>query len=376
MQKRRGRGEGAIYRREQDGLWCSLLNVGYLQNGKRKRRYIYGKTKKEVQQKLLALQKDLSNGIAFTPSRMTVGEFLDHWLETVAKPLIKKSTHASYELIIRVHIKPDLGGAPVRNLQSIHVQNFLHQMRVKGKGERTCQLVFVILKTAMVQAVKWGLTNKNPCDGIAKPRVTQSAMKFWTPDQIKHFLSVAKKDEFYALYVLAVTTGLRQGELFGLKWSDFNERNNSLAIQRTIYEINGDQEIGEPKTASGRRKIDLPIVAVNALEQHRAAARESRKSDWIFSDSNGEPLRRSNFRKRSFLKLLVLSKLPKIRFHDLRHSAATLLLSKAVHPKIVQERLGHSQISVTLDTYSHVLPSLQKEAVAKIDELLDDDVLS
>lgn len=263
-----------------------------------------------------------------------------------------------------------MGGFPLSSLQPIHIPNFYRQLEKKC-SPRTRQLVHVVLKMALKQALKWNHISKNPCDLVSKPTVPKKSMKFWSANEISHFLETTKSDRLHALYVLALSTGLRQGELFGLQWSDLNASNLSISIQRTTYELSGHIYEGEPKTAKGRRKIDLPRFAMDALFKHKEAmTKEGHKSKWIFCDTQGNPLRRGNFRKRSFLKVLEKSGLPPIRFHDLRHSAATLLLSQGVHPKIVQERLGHSQISITLDIYSHVLPTLQKEAADKTDQVL------
>jgi integrase len=230
-------------------------------------------------------------------------------------------------------------------------------------------MTHVIFKRAINQALQWGYLSKNPCEFIAKPKVPKKAIRYWDHNEIESFLDVTKENRLHALFVLAVTTGLRQGEIFASKWSDFNTDANTLSITKAAYELKGKVFIGEPKTQKSRRCIDLPKFTVAALEEHRAKMTiEGNSSDFIFSDTMGNVLRKSNFRKRCFLKLLKKSGLPTICFHDLRHSAATLLLTQGVHPKVVQERLGHSQISVTLDTYSHVLPTLQKEAAQKIDD--------
>jgi integrase len=171
---------------------------------------------------------------------------------------------------------------------------------------------------------------------------------------------------------LAVTAGMRLGELFGLQWPDIDLAKATLMVRRTLCELEGELFVSEPKTAKGRRRIDLPKMAVDALWRHkkRMLVEGFAAVEWVFCNSHGGPLRRSHFHANDFKPLLKRAKLPAIRFHDLRHTSATLLLSAGVHPKIVQERLGHSQISVTLDTYSHVLPTMQVEAASRLDELL------
>jgi integrase len=196
-------------------------------------------------------------------------------------------------------------------------------------------------------------------------------MRVLAPEQVNVLLTAALEDRFHALYVLAVTTGLRQGELLGLQWEDVDLASAVLHIRRALQEVAGRLWLDEPKTAKARRTVDLPAVAVAALREHgdRMLA-EAHLREFVFCDSQGGPVRKSNLIRRSFLPLLKRAGLPRIRFHDLRHTAATLLLLQGVHPKVVQERLGHSQISITLDTYSHVLPSMGREAAAKLDALL------
>ena len=188
-------------------------------------------------------------------------------------------------------------------------------------------------------------------------------MQALAPGQVVQLLEAAKGDRLEALYILAVTTGLRQGELLGLHWDDIDLGGSALRVRHTLHELNGRVWIGEPKTRRARRQVDLPAIAVMALQHHREGMLiEGRPVGLVFCNNQGGPLRKSNLVRRSFLPLLKRAGLPVIRFHDLRHTAATLLLVQGVHPKIVQERLGHSQISLTLDTYSHILPGMGREA--------------
>lgn len=370
MRKRRGRGEGAIYKLKHRDLWATIVTIGYDRAGKRTRRYVYGKTKKEVQDKLLKLQDDVSKGALANLDKISVGEFLRRWLDDSVKNSVRPTTFARYELIIRKHVIPYISGIQLKQLSALHIQSLYTQLERENCPPRTRQMTHVILKRAMSQAVQWGHMSKNPCEFITKPKVPKRAIRYWDSREIELFLKTAKENRLYALFVLAVTTGLRQGEIFALKWSDLNFESKMLSVTKSTYELKGKIFVGEPKTQKSRRCIDLPLFALQALKEHyQKMLSEGHHQDWIFCDTTGKVLRRSNFRNRCFIKLLKESGLPQISFHDLRHSAATLLLSQGVHPKVVQERLGHSQISVTLDTYSHVLPTLQKEAAQKIDDV-------
>jgi integrase len=339
--------------------------------GSRERRYVYGKTKADVQKKLYELRSAAATGSLASPNKMRIADYLKHWLDDVARPMLRKTTAVGYEGIIRLHISPHIGGIQVTNLQPSQVQRMYSDLEEKGVSPRTREYAHAVLRKALNNAVKLGYAQRNVCTLVTKPRVPKKAMRCWTENQSNQFLETAKDDRLFALYVLALATGLRQGELFGLQWSDIDFQDGSLSVQRTTYELSGKIEIGETKTAKGRRRVELPLGALKVLKHHREKMfAEGHHQKWVFCDTSGGPLRRSNFRKRSLIPLLKKSNLPEIRFHDFRHTAATLLLGAGVHPKIVQERLGHAQIAITLDTYSHVLPSMQKEAAAKIDTIL------
>lgn len=300
---------------------------------------------------------------------INLAAYLDRWLEDAVRQSVKKSTYNGYEIMVRVHIKPYLGAMNLDQITPFIIQNLYTRLEKNGKMARTRQLVHITLQKALNHAVKWGYLHNNPCISVEKPRSHRKNMKVLSPAEALSFLRVAQEDRLYTLFLLAITTGLRQGELFGLQWDDINFENQTLSVQRTVYELNGSFEIGEPKTGKSRRLVDLPEFVTQALTEHRQSQPESK---WVFCDLNGGLLRRQNVRRRHLVPLLKKAGLPIIRFHDLRHTAATLLLSEGVHPKIVQERLGHSQISVTLDIYSHVLPSMQKDAAAKVDALFSD----
>lgn len=222
------------------------------------------------------------------------------------------------------------------------------------------------------QAVRWGLLLWNPCDAVQPPRVPRVERDVLRADQVAKLFAAAKGDRLEALYVLAVTSGMRLGEMFGLQWPCVDLEQGLVQVRKTLIEMSGKVYLSEPKTAKSRRSIWLPDLATAVLRSHRARMVAEGLADvpWVFCDRRGEPLRRGPFHFNEYKPLLAKAGLPKMRFHDLRHTSATLLLCAEVHPKVVHERLGHSQIGVTMDTYSHVLPSMQREAAAKLDELL------
>jgi integrase len=235
-------------------------------------------------------------------------------------------------------------------------------------------LTHAILRRALQQAVKWGTVPRNVCDAVDPPRVARKEIHALTAEQAKQLLKAAADDRLGAMYTLAVSTGLRLGELFGLQWADVDlaAGTGSLMVRHTLMEVNGELSLSEPKTAKSRRKVELSTMAVDALWDHRRKmlAAGYGCEGFIFRNSTGGPLRRSHFHADNFKPLLKRAGLPDIRFHDLRHTAATLMLSGGEHPKVVQEMLGHSNISMTMDTYSHVLPTMQREAVNRLGKTL------
>lgn len=390
MAKRRGRGEGSVFRR-RDGLWAGSLTVGYTETGRRRRRAVYGKTKGEVLAKLARLQHQALTGTLSDPQRLTVAAFLARWLEDAARPAIQASTHRRYGEIIRLHVVPCIGGAVLSRLTPAHVQGMLTVMEKGGASARVRQMTFNVLHRALGQALRWGMVSRNVCDAVARPRVPRRTMRTLDAAQVRLLLAEAKGGRLEALYVLAVSTGMRQGELLGLQWEDVDLDRGTVQIRHQLQELAGRLALVEPKTVKSRRRVDLPALAVVALMEHRERARAQGRSvgeGYVFTDTEGGPLRKSNLLRRSFFPLLTLralredlrkqgvaegalpKPLPRVRFHDLRHTAATLHLAGGTHPKVVQEMLGHSTISMTLDTYSHTVPSMQKEAAATMDRLL------
>ncbi len=367
--RRRSKGEGGIYRRE-DGRWCAAIDLG-LVRGKRRRRVVYGRTRREVSEKLFALRKEAERGGLPDSGRLTVAQFLERWLEDGARPSVRPTTHANYCSVIRCHVIPELGSEKLARLGPLKIQELYSKLEKAGASPRMRQLVHAVLHRAFGQAVRWNLIPHNPTANVVRPKVPRHEVRALSSAESRHLLNIAKGDPLEALYVLALTTGLRQGELFGLRWKDINLRGRTLSVQRGIVEVNGKIEVSEPKSAKGRRRIDLSELAVGALREHRKRLGATPHPEvWVFADSKGGPMRKNNFTRRSWWPLRKRAGLDKVRFHDLRHTAASLLLSAGVHPKVVQERLGHSTVALTLDVYSHVLGGLQRDAADRIDEVL------
>jgi integrase len=237
------------------------------------------------------------------------------------------------------------------------------------------------LHRALRHAQRRGLIEKNIAELVDPPKPQRREMQSLSPEQARRFLSVVRSDRFEALYVLAISTGMRQGELLGLHWRDIDLEGRSLRVTGSIRYVPGHGlGVSSPKTRSSRRQVMLSQVAVEALDRRREAQRSERTNsgekwedrNFVFTSRNGKPIYATNIVNRSFPQLLADAELPRIRFHDLRHTAATLLLGQGIHPKIVSEMLGHASIGITLDLYSHATPTIQREATAAFDRLLQD----
>jgi len=369
--QRRGHGEGSVYQRAC-GRWCATVSVGYASDGRRRRQTMLGTTKKEVQEQLARVQMTLLEGTFVDPSKLRVADFLDRWLEDAAKPTIRATTYASYKGILKHHIQPKIGGVTLSRLTPLHVQAMHASLEREGASPRLRQLTHAVLRRALKQALKWDLVDRNVCDAVDPPRVPKREVAALSPDQVTALLAAAKGHRLEALLMVAVGTGMRLGEIFALQWRNVDLVRAAIHVRQTLTEIGGTLTLNEPKTPKSRRRIDLPKSVVVALEAHRQRMREKGfgEASWVFTNTTGGPLRRGHFQTNVFKPLLKAARLPDIRFHDLRHTSASLLLAAGVHPKIVQERLGHSQIGITLDIYSHVLPTMGLEAAAKLDAML------
>jgi integrase len=367
---RRGHGEGSIYLRK-DGRWAASISLGG-----RKRKTLYGKTRKEVQEQLKAALHEQQQGKLVTGPRQNVKQFLVYWLEDVQRPSVRLRTYQRYEMQLRRHILPAIGNMQLSKLTPQHMQAFYAQLLQHGLAPQTVRLVHAMLHKAFDYAVSVGLLARNVCDIVSLPRVEKYEARSLTLEQVQQLLSAAKGHRVEALWILVLVTGMRRGEMLGLKWSDINLSTGVVSVQRSLVDVKGGIIESRPKSSKGYRSILLPAFAIEALRVHKErqiALRESatqwHDGDYVFCTSHGTPFAAANLRTM-FKALLQRAGLPDIRFHDLCHSVATLLLSIGTHPKVVQELLGHGQISMTMDTYSHVMPTLQRDTMARLDDLL------
>jgi integrase len=371
---RRGNGEGTITRRK-DGRWEGKYTV-YTAEGP-KRRALYGKTRKEVADKLTKALADRASGYTFDAENMTAGEYLDRWLNDSDRDSVRTSTYERHEQIVRLHLKPVLGHVKLAKLTPAHVQGLYRDKLDSGLSPATVQKIHSVLHKALAQALKWNMIARNAADAVKAPRPVPEEMRPLSPDEARKLIEAASGDKLEALYVLAVHTGMRQGELLALKWEDIDLNEGIIHIKRTLARSGGRIALGEPKTKGSRRTVHLTGAAVEALRSHLERQLEDierlgdlyRDHGLVFTSQVGTLINPTNLRRRSFAPLLERAGLPKIRFHDLRHTCATLLLTRNVHPKYVQELLGHATVSITLDTYSHVIPGMGNHTARAMEDV-------
>lgn len=370
--RRMPNGEGSVFQRT-DGRWVAQFS---LSDGKK--RQISRKTEKEAWSALRKALGEVEQGTIVTGPEQTLNVFLNHWLEEIHKPTLRLSSYIKYRKVIDTYILPELGHLKLQKLSPQIVQAFYRRKEKEGLAPKTVNSIHGVLHKALDTAVRWNMLARNVCDVVSPPRIVKHEIQPLSMEQAQHLLEVARGDRLEMPLLLALVTGLRRGELLGLKWADIDFTQGALQVKRSLdYVAHHGYVESEPKTKSGRRRIVLPKFVVEALKQHRIQQLEQRlkvgeawqESDYVFTGLTGGPFN-PRYLLILFDQLLENAGLPHMRFHDLRHSAATLLLSMGVNPKIVQEILGHSNISMTMDVYSHVLPSMQKEAMGKWDDAL------
>lgn len=366
---RRGNNEGTV-RKRPDGRWEARVSV------KGSQRSFYGKTRDEVSRKLRAAQQSVDQGINLPGERLTVGKYLEQWLEVAVRPAVRPGTYDSYAGHVKHHLTPALGKRSLVSLQPQHVQAMMNELvKEQGLSPNTVLRIRATLRRALNQAMKWDIVGRNVATLVNPPKAERFRVEPLTPDEAIAIIEAVKGHRLEALFTLLLGGGLRVGEALGLRWDDIDLDANRLSVRFALQRIDGKHQLVAPKSASSRRTVSLPQFAVQALRDHQARQDEERplwaspsELPLVFTSTTGRPLDGPGVH-HAFQKLLTAAGLRPLRLHDLRHGYATLLLAKGVHARVVMELLGHSQITLTLDTYSHVIPALQQEAVARLDEL-------
>ena len=370
MAKKRGNNEGTVYRRK-DGRWCAQVSL----SGRRITKY--AKSQRECYTWVREITNKIQQGMSFDATQLTLERYLSSWLDGKDIALRPNSAH-SYRRYTEEEILPVLGKIRLQNLQPAHIRQLYLRMQTDGKGERTIQLVHSTLHCALKQAVRERLIGYNPMDAIQRPKVETREFQVFTEEQSRDFLAAAKGHPYETLFILALTSGLRKGELLGLMWADVNWKKRTLRIERQLQQAGWrSAELVPTKTKSGRRVIKLGKATVAKLQEHRQRQEERKAlagSSWqehgmIFTTSIGTFLDQSKV-SREFKGILRENDLPDIRFHDLRHTSLSLLLDYGTPVNTVQKRAGHSKASVTTDIYGHMMSHSQDAAAEKIEKIV------
>lgn len=378
MTHRRGHNEGTISKRP-DGLWQARVSLGYRIDPKgepqRVRKSVYGKTRKEVVEKMDALRRGHEQGLPVDLKRQTVAQYLTQWLEDSVKPTVRPRTHVSYSQLVQKHIIPALGTLQLAKLAPQHVQKMMKDLAAKGLSPRTIQYVRAVLRRALGQGEKFGLIPRNVATLVDPPRSVHRDNVYLDDRQASAFLNAVEGDPFEALYAVSLWLGLRQGEALGLRWDDIDFDNLTLTVRYQVQRIGGKLTLTEPKTKKSRRTVPLPKRVAVKLREHRLRQLEARLTagekwdgSWnlVFTTSIGTPLDARNV-IRPFKAILAKAGLPDMRWHDLRHSSATLQLAYGATTREIMETLGHSQETMT-NLYAHVVPELQRRTMDRMDE--------
>jgi integrase len=372
---KRGNGEGTIYRRK-DGKWSTQYTV-YTTEG-RKRKTLYSKTRSEVAAKLAKALSDREGGLAFDTADVTLGPYLDRWLSDSVQGSVQETSYRRYEELARLHIKPALGRLKLKSLTPAHVRGLYREKLDSRLAPRTVNYIHRTLYKALKQAVADGLIPRNVVSVVEAPKPTKKEIHPLNRAQVNALFEAARGDRLEALYIVAVMMGLREGELLGLKWQDVNLEAGTLSVRRSLSYTETEPKFNTPKNGKGR-SLKLTDTAIDALRRHKIAQYEERRQlgslwedhDLVFPSESGRPMRAWSLIGGPFKRIWKRAGLPeRTRFHDLRHTCATLLLTQGVHPKFVQELLGHATISITLDTYSHVLPGMGDQAAVAMENAL------
>ncbi len=335
-----------------------------------------GKTKGETRAALNKARADAASGLVFDAQDLRLGEYLDRWLTDSVRDTVRQRTWERYEQIARAHLKPTLGRVKLKALTPAHVRGLYREKLDAGLASRTVQYIHTTLSKALKDAVTDGLISRNVAKGVKAPRPAKKEIHPLSPDQARAFLDAARGDRLEALYIVAVHRGVRQGELLGLKWEDVNLEAGTLQVRRTLSLTRDGHVFELPKNGKGR-SIELTQDSADALRGHlehqlweiEALGDDYQDQGLVFPGERGQPMRPYTLTGK-FERILKRARLPHIRFHDLRHTCATLLLSKGVHPKFVQELLGHATISITLDRYSHVIPAMGDQTKKAMEDVL------
>lgn len=400
---KRANGEGTISKRIKNGKavgWRGAISLGYDLQGKPIRKTVSGKTQEEVREKMAALLAAQHTGTLADAENLTVAAFLDRWIEAKERDGVKPNTLRSYRDTARLYLKPQLGRKKLEKLTPLDVEATLTALRRDGKSPQIMSYALRVLKMALRQAVRWQMVPRNVADAIKAPKTARHELQVWTPEQVAAFLDTSQTHRLHAAFYLALMTGMRRGELLGLQWDDIDWERSRLKVRHNLVEVRSEAKPGKmhagkpavssvelvlqtPKTAGSKRTIVLSAGTLSKLQEHRkrqeaeqSAAAEAWQaqpgSGFVFASEIGTPTDPRNF-YRWFAQVLEEAQVPRIRFHDLRHTAASLMIRRGIPPKTVSERLGHADVGFTLRTYTHLYDEQREEAAFDISDFFPKD---
>ena len=374
-------------RSKHKGTWSIVLELDKdAATGKRRQQWVTVQgSKRDAEKKLAEILHQKNTGSYMKPGRQTVGDYLEQWQREYCQPNLAPHTAQSYQFFIQRHILPAIGNIPLTQLKPEHLQRLYAEKLTSGRkdgagglGNRSVRYIHTTLHKALKDAVRMGMINRNPADAVGSPKVKRHEMRVMSESDIHIFLEYARPTQYYGLFYTALFTGMRRSELLALRWSDVDLLLCQISVSRTLHQLhNRDIIIRETKTDKSRRLIAISPSTASVLREYRTQQEVLRQtlglnlseSDLVFSQYDGKPLLPDSI-THAWRNLASKTGLKGIRLHDARHTHASLMLKQGIHPKIVQERLGHASITITLDTYSHVAPGLQEVAAQRFDDIL------
>ena len=371
MAKRRGKGEGSILKRK-DGTWQGQVSLGYDNDGKRRRVTVYGDTQREVREKLDKIKQQIVTD-SFSQERLTTEAYLWRWHEVKSRQ-VKPRTVELYEKYIRTHINPRVGRTKLSKLTALQVQTMVGEI-ADTAGVRTANICRTILFSALKQAVRWQLLPRNVVEAVDPLKETPTKMKLWMPAEARRFLDTAREHRLYPAFYLLMSTGLRRGELLGLRWDAV--QGDMLRVEQSLSLVKNKPTLSLPKTERSIRRVALSPDIVSLLAEHRerqAVERAYLGNAWtetglVFTSEVGTALHPRNF-ERTWYTLLARAGVTKIRMHDLRHLHVSLLVKEGFDPRTIADRVGHIDPAFTMRRYSHMFEDQRRRAAVSLDELL------
>lgn len=376
--KRRGRGEGSIYQRG-DGTWAASVSLGHDAQGKRLRKDVYGKTKKEVQEKLRELQNDPLNGMPIKPENLTVDDHFQDWFKAKAGD-VKDTTLSNYKRVYNSSIKPHLGHIKIKSLDYRRINALFEHLEEKGLT-RSISIASFLLRSSLEDATRKGLVPVNQGKLSASRRQKKKEARYMNQEEIKAFLKAAQGERLEDFFILALHTGLRPGELLGLSWESVNLKERKLIVKQALIEESGKLWLDDVKTNAGRRTISLSNTAIEALKRQRKRQLEDQlacKRDWendknnlVFTNKYGGLLRRTEISKKVIKRINNKAGLEGVKPHTLRHTHASILIFQGEDPKTISSRLGHEDVAFTLQVYGHLFPGRDESAASQVDKFFE-----